>query len=113
MQITESKKDSWTVLTLVGKLDQEGSAQLREALAPHLTGGQVALDFSQVEYVTSLGFRVLLQAFKEQHAKGGRLLMGNMSQPVRMFFDVAGLSVTFKVVHDIHEVIGAPPAAKA
>jgi anti-anti-sigma factor len=110
MQISESKKDAWTVLTLDGKIDQEGSVQLKEALAPHLTGGLVALDFSKVEYVTSLGFRVLLQAFKEQHGKGGRLLLGNMSQPVRMFFDVAGLTVTFKVVNDIYEVIGASPA---
>lgn len=110
MQLAESKAADWTVFTLNGRLDQEGAAELKVALAPHLTGGRVALDFSQCEYVTSVGFRVLMQAFKEQHAKGGRLLMGNMREPVRQFFDIAGLSVTFKVVHNIHDVIGAPPA---
>ena len=109
MQITESKIAAWTVLTLNGKIDQAGADALKAALAPHLTGGLVALDFTHVEYVTSQGFRVLMQALKEQTAKGGRLLLGNMSEPVRMFFDMAGLSTVFKVVHDIHVVIQAKP----
>ena len=109
MQITESKIATWTVLTLNGKIDQAGAEELKAALAPHLTGGLVALDFTQVEYVTSQGFRVLMQALKEQSAKGGRLLLGNMSESVRAFFDMAGLSTVFKVVHDIHVVIRATP----
>ncbi|MES2692972.1 MAG: STAS domain-containing protein [Verrucomicrobiota bacterium] len=107
MQIAESKQNAWTVLVLTGKVDQEGSAQLKAALAPHLTGGLVALDFTNVEYVTSVGFRVLLVALKEQTAKSGRLLLGNMSEPVRSFFDIAGLSTTFKVVHDIYPTVTA------
>jgi len=108
MQIAESKQSDWTVLALSGKIDQAGADELKLVLAPHLGGGRVALDFTSVEYVTSQGFRVLMQAYKELHSKGGRLLMGNMSQPVRLFFDVAGLSAVFKVVHDVHEVIAAP-----
>lgn len=108
MQIAESKAADWTVLSLNGRLDQEGAAALKVALAPQLTGGRLALDFSACEYVTSVGFRVLMQAFKEQHAKGGRLLMGNMRESVQQYFDIAGLSVTFKVVRNIHDVIGAP-----
>lgn len=107
MNITESKQDDWTVFTLNGRLDQDGSAALKTRLAPHLTGGLVALDFTDVEYVTSQGFRVLLQALKEQLAQGGRLLLGNLSEPVRAFFDIAGLSTTFKVVHDVHTTIAA------
>lgn len=107
MQITESKSENWTILALDGRLDQDGSAALKNALAPHLTGGLVALDFTKVEYVTSQGFRVLLQSLKDQIAKGGRLLVGNMSESVRSFFDIAGLSTTFKVVHDIRATIAA------
>jgi anti-anti-sigma factor len=109
MQITESQHAGWTVLKLAGKIDQDGSAELKTALAPHLTGGLVALDFTDIEYVTSLGFRVLLQALKEQTAKGGRLLLGNMREPVRAFFDIAGLSTVFKVVHDIYPTVDAAP----
>ncbi len=108
MQIAESKHSTWTVFALTGKLDQEGSAQLKAALAPHLGATQLALDFAQVEYVTSVGFRVLLQALKEQTAKGGRLLLGNMSTPVYSFFEIAGLNTTFKVVSDIYPTVATP-----
>lgn len=108
MQIAESKHTAWTVFALTGKIDQEGAAQLKAALAPHLGSSQLALDFTHVEYVTSVGFRVLLQALKEQTAKGGRLLIGNMSQPVYAFFEIAGLNTTFKVVHDIYPTVATP-----
>jgi anti-anti-sigma factor len=107
MQITESKQNNWTILALNGRIDQDGAAALKTAITPHLTGGLLALDFTNVEYVTSVGFRVLLTSLKEQTAKGGRLLIGNMSESVRSFFDIAGLSTTFKVVHDIHATIAA------
>ena len=105
MQITESTQGTWTVLTLAGKIDNAGADELKAALLPRLTGNAVALDFTGVEYVTSSGFRVLMQAEREQRAKHGRLLLGNMSEPVRGFFDMAGLSTVLKITHDIQSVI--------
>jgi anti-anti-sigma factor len=107
MQITESQNGSWTVLNLDGKVDNDGSEILQATLTPLLTGGHVALDFTRVEYITSSGFRVLMVALREQTARGGRLLIGNMNSDVRGYFDVAGLSPHFKVVQDIYDVIAA------
>ena len=109
MQITASKVAAWTVLTLTGKIDQAGADVLAAALPPQLTGGLVALDLTHIEYITSPGFRVLIQSLKEQTAKGGRLLLGNMSAPLRMFFDMAGLGTVFEVVPDIYDVVRAAP----
>lgn len=105
MQIDVSPQAQWTVLTLTGRIDNAGSEELKTVLFPLLDGGQVALDFTGVEYVTSSGFRVLMMALKEQRAKGGRLLLGNMSEPVRGFFEMAGLGTLFKIVADIRPVI--------
>jgi anti-anti-sigma factor len=106
MQITESKTGAWTILRLVGKLDDAGSAELKVALAPHLsTGEALALDFTETEYIASVGFRVLLQALKEIRNAHGRLLLGNMSEPVRRFFDIAGLGAVFKIADDLHTVV--------
>ena len=109
MQIIESQTGGWTVLTLTGRIDDAGSKILKEKLLPLMTGGAVALDFTGVEYVTSVGFRVLMSALKEQLAKKGRLLLGNMSDPVRQFFDMAGLSTVFKITHRIQDVINQAP----
>jgi anti-anti-sigma factor len=109
MDIAVSQHGTWTLLALTGKVDETGAAELRAALAPHLGGGKLALDCTAVEYVTSQGFRVLLQALKEQHAKGGRLLVGNLRPIVRKFFDVAGLVPVFKLVPDVRAVMQAEP----
>ena len=107
MQIETSAQGTWTVLTLTGKIDNAGADELKAALAPHLGGGEVALDFTGVEYITSSGFRVLLQAFKAIRAANGRLLLGNMSEPVRAFFEMAGLGTVFKITASIYDVVPA------
>ncbi len=107
MNISSSTYRDWALLTLEGKLDNAGSDQLKAALFPLLTGGAVALDCSGVEYVTSSGFRVLMQAEKDQRLKGGRLILGNLSTPVSGFFQIAGLYSLFKIVPDLKAALDA------
>ena len=68
----------------------------------------MALDFAQTDYIASVGFRVLLQAFKEIRAAHGRLLLGNMSDTLRHFFDIAGLSAVFKIVPSLSAIVDSP-----
>jgi anti-anti-sigma factor len=107
MTITTSTQGDWTLLTLVGKIDNAGSETLKATLFPLLTGGSVALQCSEVEYVTSSGFRVLMQAEKEQRLKGGRLILGNLTEPVGRFFEIAGLHTLFKIVPDLKAALVA------
>ena len=94
------------MLSLTGPIDNAGAGELKAILLPLMTGGSVALDFGGVDYVTSSGFRVLMQAEREQRAKQGRLLLGNMSDDVRRFFDIAGVSALFKIAHDLRAATG-------
>ncbi|HEY3754821.1 MAG TPA: STAS domain-containing protein [Opitutaceae bacterium] len=110
MQITVTTPGAWTVLRLEGKIDNAGSDELKAALAPHLGGGKsVALDFSGTDYIASVGFRVLMQAYKEVHAAKGRLVLGNMSPALRRFFDIAGLGAVFKIANPLDAVINGAP----
>ncbi len=108
MQIITATRGPWTVLALDGKLDNAGSDTLRAVLLPILaSGGSVALDFARVEYVTSSGFRVLLQGEKEQRLRGGRLLVGNLSPALRNFFEIAGLHTVLRLVPDLEATLAA------
>ncbi|MDF3057500.1 MAG: hypothetical protein K0R17_1715 [Rariglobus sp.] len=106
MNITTSTHGDWTLLSLVGKIDNAGSEELKAVLTP-LTGRSVAIDCTGVEYVTSSGFRVLMQAEKDQRLKGGRLILGNMSTPVSSFFEIAGLHTLFNIVPDLKAALNA------
>lgn len=101
MKISESKQGTWTVLTLSGKIDHAGADELEPVLLPQMRGGAVALDFGGVDFISSSGFRVLMRAEREQDARKGRLVFGNMRDAVRQVFDVAGLSQHFKITHDL------------
>lgn len=108
MQITTTTRGAWTVLTLEGKLDNAGSDALKATLLPLLSAaGSVAVDFAKVDYVTSSGFRVLLQGEKEQRAKGGRLLIAHLSPALRNFFEIAGLHTVLRLVPDLDAAIAA------
>ena len=70
----------------VGRIDQTGAAALEQALSPLLapptTGkGAVVLDFSGVDYISSVGLRVLMIASKEMRGHGGRIVLA-APQPV-------------------------------
>jgi anti-sigma B factor antagonist len=104
MKISESKQGTWTVLTLTGKIDHLGAEELEPVLLGHMSGGAVALDFAGVDFITSSGFRVLMRAERDQAAKRGRLVLGNLRDSVRNVFDVAGLSQYFKITHDLGAV---------
>lgn len=99
MDITvNSVSSARTVLTLSGKVDHDGALQLEAALAPHLVGGRLALDLTDTVYVTSHGFRVLLSALRAQRGKGGDILLAGLSEPVRNYFEIAGLASVFEIV---------------
>jgi anti-anti-sigma factor len=108
MTITPSTHGAWTVLTLAGKLDQAGADLLKGAIAPHLTR-PLALDFRGVDYISSHGFRVLMQTEKEQRLKRARLVLGHLSAPVTRFFAIAGLDTVFQIAPDLPAVLAAHP----
>jgi anti-sigma B factor antagonist len=108
MQILQSSRGAWTILSLVGKLDNAGSDELREVLLPLMaSGSSVALDCAKLEYVTSSGFRVLLQGEKSQRQHGGRLLIAHLSAPLRGFFEIAGLQTVLRIVPDLDAALAA------
>lgn len=107
MTITQTQRGPWTILHLQGRLDEAGAKTLKDRLPPLLQGGWLALDFAETEYVTSSGFRVLMVAAKEQKAKRGRLLMGNMRDSLRQFFDLAGLGPIFGIVDRLEPAMDA------
>ncbi len=108
MQITTTTRGAWTILTLEGKLDNAGSDILKAALLPLLVAaGSVAVDFAKVEYVTSSGFRVLLQAEKEQRLRKGRLLIAHLSPALRNFFEIAGLHTVLRIVPELEAAVSA------
>ena len=78
----------------VGQIDHPHAQQLQLALAPVLDAAAVdantvVLDFSGVEYISSMGLRVLLMAAKQQHARNAKIAVAAMRPVVKEIFAIA------------------------
>jgi len=82
---------STVVLTLSGRLDTANAPLLEQKIkqwGEDIT--ELELDFSGLEYISSMGLRVLLQAKKAFKEKGRQLVIKNMGDPIREVFEMTG-----------------------
>ncbi len=81
-----------------GKLDITSSPALEEQLAPQLEGvGLLILDLARVDYVSSMGLRLLL-ALQKRMAKQGAMRVANVNPQVMDLFEETGFSEILTIV---------------
>jgi len=91
MNIEQERIGKSTVtLTLYGRLDTVNAPQLESKIKEQEDITELTLDFKGVEYISSMGLRVLLQAKKTMKSNGARLTIINMRDSVREIFEMTG-----------------------
>ena len=92
MNVREEKHGETIVLEAEGRVDSTTAPQLGEALAVALGSGHkgLILDLHRLEYISSAGFRVILQAAKRADQAGSRFVLCGISGKVRQLFDLGG-----------------------
>ncbi len=86
MQFSSRQFANVAVAAPVGRIDHAGAAAFEQSLSPLLAQagagkGGVVLDFGGVEYISSVGLRVLMIAAKQMKGHGARLILA-APQPV-------------------------------
>jgi len=109
MDLKEDQVQGVTVLQVKGRLDSTTSPALGERLSGILDAGKARLlvDFSQLEYISSAGFRVLLQAAKRADQNAAKLVLCGVSGKVRQLFDLGGFLDLFSITATRDEGITA------
>jgi len=90
IQVNE-KKPGFFEVVLDGRLDTDTSAELEKKLSGPLGGSVRAVRFemSDLQYISSMGIRVLFKTFKTLRAKKGAFLMVNLQPQIRKVLDIA------------------------
>jgi anti-anti-sigma factor len=86
MQFSSRQFADVTVAAPVGRIDHAGAAALEQALSPLLalsgtSKNALILDFAGVEYISSVGLRVLMMTAKQMKGHGARVVVA-APQPV-------------------------------
>ena len=100
MTITRTQENDTVTLQLAGRLDSLTYLELSNEIDALFSGGafHLVFDFSQVDYVSSAGLRVVVSAQKKVTAVSKTLVLRGMSSAVRDVFVMTGLSSVLTIV---------------
>jgi anti-sigma B factor antagonist len=99
MTITKTNENGITTFAIAGRLDTVTAPDLQAQLIPEFGNvPEVVVDFTEVNYVSSAGLRVLLAAHKESLKKGGTMTITGVVPEVKEVFDMTGFSDILKIV---------------
>ena len=108
MQISTRTSNDIHIVAINGSLDSTTSPEAQKSLDAVVAGARkVALDFSQLDYISSAGLRILLGVAKQLRAKGGTLGMFGLNQSVREVFDISGFSSILPFYPSEADALGA------
>ncbi|MDD4525836.1 MAG: STAS domain-containing protein [Lachnospiraceae bacterium] len=93
----KKKDDIKLTVALTGRLDTITAPELETSLKDDIDGvTELDFDFSNLEYISSAGLRVLLSAQKIMN-KQGSTVVKNANDMIKDAFDVTGFSDILKV----------------
>lgn len=99
LSFTETEVGAGSILAARGRVDSSNAGLFEEQLVAAQSRGPSVLiiDFTEIEYMSSAGLRVLLMTAKKTKAAGSRLILCGLSDHIREVFDVSGFSVIFTI----------------
>lgn len=105
MEILESVHDEWYCMTVKDRLDTVTAPTMEEAGLKALTAHQkLALDFSQLAYISSAGLRVLLILGKKAKADNRAFVLCGLRGMVKEVLEESGLDAFFASYDNITDL---------
>jgi anti-sigma B factor antagonist len=107
MEISEDRKADVVILSLSGKLDATTAKTFEDKILAAINSGaqRLAVDLSQLDYVSSSGLRVFLLAAKQLQGTQGKIVLCALKDHVRQVFDLAGFSSVLSIYGSRDEAI--------
>lgn len=91
IKVNKEKNGSELLITVEGILDSPASPTLSEALDGCYDGlTKLIFEFKDLEYLTSAGLRVLLEAQQEMDDIEGEMVLRNVSDEIMEVFELTG-----------------------
>jgi anti-anti-sigma factor len=103
MEIERTDYKRCSVVKVSGRVDSFTSPKLSEALKETTDAGiyKIALDLSNVDYVSSSGLRIMIDYQKNcKHLSRGEVVLINVPKRVKETLDLAGFVPLFKFFND-------------
>ncbi len=110
MHISQERYADALVLAFSGRVDNSTTESLKTGLDSYVAacrsgGDKLVLDFSRVEYISSVGLRVLMLAAKQSREQGGTIVVAAMQSVVREIFEISRFNLVFECFGSVREAL--------
>lgn len=94
-------------LKITGRLDAESSILAEKQVRDILDEGKtrILFDFSELEYISSAGLRVILMAIKDLRTRDGKVALCSLNEYVQEVFDVSNFASIIPITASTEEGI--------
>ena len=109
MELVTIQDGAVVSVAVKGRLDSVGADVLKARVSQLIASGstRVVIDFGEVAYVSSAGFRVLLVGARLAEQANGALALSGINGEVKRLFNLAALSDMFTILPDRAQAVEA------
>jgi len=100
MDIVEQKNGDVMTLGFMGRLDGVSSKGAEQKILGLIDAGErrLILDLAGLDYISSIGLRVLMLTAKRLKTVNGKLAVCGLKPQIKKVFDIAGFGAILKIV---------------
>ncbi len=114
MELSSARHGETVVLSPRGRIDHASAEAFKTALGPHLAqagpGHPLVLDLAGVDYIASVGLRVLMLASRQARAQGGTIAVAALQPLVREIFEISKFTLVFPCFASVADALASPAA---
>lgn len=115
VEISHRAMNRVDLLEVVGRVDAATASKLKQQIEALFAEGRyrIVLDLARLEYVSSPGLRVLIEARKRAREwkitdlEGGDIRIANLPPKIKEVFDLTGFTSLFEMYGDTIEAVGS------
>jgi anti-sigma B factor antagonist len=102
VEVTE--RAGYSLVTLAGAIDGKTAPEVQAQLRPVFDGsGNVVMDMSAVDYLSSAGLRLLLLIYRDFTARRRRLVLAGISPEIRAVMEHTGFLGFFSIADNVEQ----------
>ena len=100
LELSSAISSQWKVISVVGQVDSKSSNDLRDYLQAEVNGAHaVALELSQVPFMSSAGLRTLLTLYRQTQSLGVSLALVGLKDEIADTMKVTGFYQYLSLIH--------------
>jgi anti-sigma B factor antagonist len=107
MELIEEKSGKVLVVIMKGRLDASTYSPVEKRILELIQSGEryLVLDLGSLEYISSIGLRVLMVAAKRLKSIEGEIIVCDVKEPIKQVFDISGFVSIFRMLSTREEAI--------